>query len=137
VAFIGVFSGGTGIFTQNALLVQAGDSIGGQTLTTFGYPVINENGIVAFFATYPGGAGVFTQTSLVAKTGDTICGRTLIGLGQPAINSGGTVVFAALFSDGSSAIILARPTIGFRADLLSTLSSRTRLGRTRKDCSPW
>jgi len=136
VAFIGVFSGGTGIFTQNALLVQAGDSIGGQTLTTFGYPVINGSGIVAFFATYPGGAGVFTQTSLIAKTGDTICGRTLIGLGQPAINSGGTVVFAALFSDGSSAIILARPTIVFRADLLSTLSSRMRLGRIRKDCSP-
>jgi hypothetical protein len=73
VAFMGVFSGGTGIFTQNALLVQAGDTIGGQTLTSFGYPVINDSGIVAFYATYPGGAGIFTQTSLIAKTGDTIC----------------------------------------------------------------
>jgi hypothetical protein len=111
VAFIGVFPGGTGIFTQNALLVQAGESIGGLTLSTFGYPVINQSGVVAFFATYPGGMGVFTQTSLIAKTGDTICGKTLIGLGQPAINSGGTVAFAASFSDGSSAIILARPTM--------------------------
>ena len=106
---MGVFSGGTGVFTQNALLVQAGDTIGGQTLTSFGYPVINDSGVVAFFATYPGGAGIFTQTSLIAKTGDTICGRTLIGLGQPAINSGGAVAFAALFSDRSSAVILARP----------------------------
>jgi hypothetical protein len=111
VAFIGAFSGGTGVFTQKALLVQAGDTISGQTLTSFGYPVINDSGVVAFFATYPGGAGVFTQTSLIAKTGDAICGRTVIGLGQPAINSGGLIAFAALFSDDSSAIILAQPEI--------------------------
>lgn len=111
VAFVGAFSGGTGVFTQKALLVQAGDTIGGQTLTSFGYPVINDSGVVAFFATYPGGAGVFTQTSLIAKTGDAICGRTVIGLGQPAINSGGLIAFAALFSDDSSAIILAQPKI--------------------------
>ena len=61
VAFMGVFSGGTGVFTQNALLVQAGDAIGGQTLTSFSYPVINDSGVVAFFATNPGGAGLFTQ----------------------------------------------------------------------------
>ena len=109
VAFMGVFSGGTGVFTQNALLVQAGDTIGGQTLTSFGYPVINDSGMVAFFATYLRWAGIFTQTSLIAKTGDTIRGRTLIGLGQPAINSGGAVAFTALFSDRSSAVIVARP----------------------------
>ena len=109
VAFVGVFSGGTGVFTQKDLLVEAGDKIGGQTLTTFGYPVISDNGVVAFFATYPGGQGIFTQKTLIAKTGDTICGRTLVGVGQPAISHGGTVAFAALFSDRSSAIVLARP----------------------------
>jgi len=111
VAFTGVFSQGTGIFTQNELLVQAGDTIGGRTLTSFGSPVINDSGRVAFFATYEGGAGIFTQTSLIAKTGDTICGKTLIALGQPAINSGGAVAFTALFSDRSSAVILARPVL--------------------------
>ena len=108
---MGVFAGGTGVFTQNALLVQAGETIGGRKLTSFGSPVINDTGLVAFFATYPGGAGIFTQTSLIAKTGDTIRGRTLIGFGQPAINSGGAVAFTALCSDGSSAVILARPVL--------------------------
>jgi hypothetical protein len=108
---MGAFPGGTGVFTQKTLLVQAGDIIGGRTLTSSGYPVINDGGTVAFFATYTGGSGIFTQNSLIAKTGDTICGRALIGLGQPAINSGGDVAFAALFSDGSSAIILARPMV--------------------------
>jgi hypothetical protein len=109
VAFIGVFSGGTGIFTQKALLVQTDDTIGGQTLTSFGYPVINDSGVVAFVATYPGGEGIFTQSSLIVKTGDTIGGKTLIGLGQPAINISGAVAFAASFSDHSSAVIVARP----------------------------
>jgi hypothetical protein len=63
--------------------VESGDAISGQTVTSFGYPVINESGIVAFFATYPGGEGIFTQTSLIAKAGDAICGRKLIGLGSP------------------------------------------------------
>jgi hypothetical protein len=111
VAFMGVFSGGTGVFTQNALLEQTGDTIAGRKLTSFGSPVINDTGLVAFFATYPGGAGIFTQTSLIAKTGDTICGKTLIGVGQPAINSSGAVAFTALFSDRSSAVILARPLV--------------------------
>jgi hypothetical protein len=88
--------------------VQAGDKIGGQTLTSFGYPVISD-GVVAFFATYSGGEGIFTQRTLVAKTGDTIGGRTLVGVGQPAISQSGTVAFAALFSDRSSAIVLAKP----------------------------
>jgi hypothetical protein len=112
VAFVGVFPGGTGVFTQKDLLLQAGDTIGGQTLTTFGYPVINDAGIVAFFATYEGGAGIFTQSSLIAKTGDMIAWKTLTDLGQPVINRSGAVVFAGLFSDGSSAIILARPILG-------------------------
>ena len=119
VAFMGVFSGGTGVFTQNALLEQTGDTIGGRKLTSFGSPVINDTGLVAFFATYPGGAGIFTQTSLIAKTGDTICGKTLIGVGQPAINSSGAVAFTALFSDRSSAVILARPPSSSRKSLNS------------------
>jgi hypothetical protein len=109
IAFVGAFSGGTGVFTQRDLLVQAGDTIGGQTLTSFGYPVIGDSGIVAFFAAYPGGAGIFTQTASIVKTGDTVCGRTLIDVGQPAISKGGTVAFTALFADRSSAIVLARP----------------------------
>jgi hypothetical protein len=122
VAFVGVFRRGTGIFTQKALLVQAGDVIGGQKLTSFGSPAINDAGTVAFFATHSGGAGIFTQTSLIAKTGDAICGKTLAGLGPPAINNNGEVAFVGLFSDGSSAVILARPT---GRSLIST----TRIGQ--------
>ena len=110
VAFVGAFQAGTGVFNQKNLLVQTGDTIGSEALTTFGYPVINDRGIVAFFATFPGGTGIFTQSSLVAKTGDRISGKRLTGFGQPAINRDGAVVFAGLFSDGSSAIILAKPT---------------------------
>lgn len=109
VAFVGVFSDGTGVFTQKEILVQAGDKIGGQTLTTFGYPVISGTGTVAFFATYPGGEGIFTQKTVIAKTGDTLYGKTLIGVGQPVISEGGIVAFEGQFSDRSSAIVLARP----------------------------
>src|SRR5262249_34103471 len=98
-----------GVFTQRSLLLQVGNRISGQTLTSFGFPVINDRGIVAFFGTYPGGTGIFTQTSLIAKTEDTICGKTVIRLGPPAINSSGEVAFAASFSDRSSAIVLAQP----------------------------
>jgi hypothetical protein len=111
IAFIGTFAGGTGIFTQKALLVRSGDTIGGQMLTSFGLPVIDDSGTVAFFGTYPGGEGIFTQSSVITKTGDVLSGRKLIGLGQPAMNRSGEVAFAAQFSDGSSAIVLARPTI--------------------------
>lgn len=109
VAFAGTFSGGTGIFTQKALLAQSSDVMGGKTLTGFGLPVIDDRGTVAFLGTYSGGVGIFTQSTVIAKTGDTVGGRTLTGLGQPAINRSGEVTFAAWFSDGSSAIMLARP----------------------------
>ena len=109
IAFFGTFSGGTGIFTQKALLVRSGDTVGGQKLTSFGLPVIADNGTVAFLGTYPGGAGIFTQSTVIAKTGEMVDGRALTGLGQPAINCGGDVTFAGSFSDGSSAIMLARP----------------------------
>jgi hypothetical protein len=111
VAFVGAFTGGTGIFTQKALLVRSGDTVGGQKLTSFGLPVIDDRGTAAFLATYPGGAGIFTQSTLIAKTGDTVCGKTLAGAGPPAINRGGEVAFSAWFSDGSSAIMLARPIV--------------------------
>jgi hypothetical protein len=80
-------------------------------LTSFGRPVIDDRGTVAFFGTYPGGEGIFTQSSVIAKTGDVLSGRKLIGLGQPGMNRNGEAAFAAQFSDGSSAIVLARPTI--------------------------
>jgi hypothetical protein len=111
VAFFGTFPGGSGIFTQKALLVRSGDTVGGQMVTGFGLPVIDDSGTVAFLGIYPGGMGIFTQSTLIAKTGDTVCGKTLTGLGQPAINRGGRVTFAASFSDGSSAIVLAKPTV--------------------------
>jgi hypothetical protein len=110
IAFVGVFLGGTGVFTQRDLVVRSGDTISGQTLISFGYPVISDQGVVAFFATTQTGAGIFTQTTLIAKTGDKICGRTVIGVGQPAISRDGAVAFTAQFSDRSSAIVLALPT---------------------------
>jgi hypothetical protein len=109
VAFVGAFQGGMGIFTQKALLVQSGDTVGGLKLTGFGLPAIDDSGTVAFLAAYGGGIGIFTQSALLAKTGDTVLGKSLTRLGPPAINRGGEVAFAAWFSDGSSAIVLARP----------------------------
>jgi hypothetical protein len=109
IAFRGLFSGGSGIFTPSALLATTGDTIGGKTLTNLEVPAINDSGTVAFFGTFSGGSGIFTPSALLAKTGDTIGGKTLTsfppsaltGLGSPAINDSGTVAFLGAFSGGS------------------------------------
>src|SRR5215471_3650796 len=108
VTFLGTFSGGEGIFTQDRLLVQTGDTIGGATLGAFQAPGINNSSTVAFYATCGASCfGVFTPSALLAAPGFTIDGKTLTSQsfrqGWPPIvpiSDAGTVVFWATF-DGS------------------------------------
>jgi hypothetical protein len=104
VAFLGSFSGGTGIFSQTALLAKSGASIGGLTLTSLGPPAINDRGTVAFqsWLSAPGATAVLTPTAVLVKTGDTIGGKKLTDLifGR-ALNSSGTVAFVGVFPGGT------------------------------------
>ena len=112
-SFLADFSGGDGIFTQNALLAQTGGTIGGKTLIGFPakFPSLNNNGEAAFVADFSGGGGilsegVFTQNALLAQTGDTIGGKTLTGIdsgGTVGLNDNGEVAFTGFFS-GSQGI---------------------------------
>jgi hypothetical protein len=104
VAFVGSFSGGTGIFTQTALLARSGVSIGGVTPANFGPPAVNDRGTVAFQAwlSEPGATAILTPTAVIVKTGDTIDGKTLTDLFfGPALNSSGTVAFVGAFPGGT------------------------------------
>jgi hypothetical protein len=123
VAFLGSFSGGTGIFTQTALLAKSGELIDGQPVASFGLPAINDRGTVAFQAWFSGriSTAILTPTAVLVKTGDTIGGKTLTDLFfGPALNSGDTVAFMGVFPGGTgifthkALLVQAGDTIGGR-----------------------
>jgi hypothetical protein len=110
VVFRALFSGGEGIFTPSELLVEAGSTIEGKTISNFAddalwaQPLdVNNRGEVVFWGGFAGGEGVFTQFELVAQTGDAIGGKTLTSIFPlPAtINDFGKAVFLASFADGA------------------------------------
>ena len=86
------------ILASTTFLAKAGDKIGGQTMTSFGLPAINNAGTVAFVGSSSGGTGIFTQTAVLAKSGESIEGLTLNSFGPPAINDRGTVAFQSWLS---------------------------------------
>jgi len=103
IAFKGIFTGGEGIFLDDRLIVETGDTIDGRTLTSVVVgaspfkPSLNNNGEIAFVGAFEGGQGVFTQNRLIAATGDIIGGREVTPVvGQASINNQGDVVFKAL-----------------------------------------
>jgi hypothetical protein len=99
VAVNGLLSSqGPAILTSTTLLAKAGDEIGGQTLTSFGQPAINNDGTVAFVGSSSRETGIFTQTAMLAKSGELIEGQTLVSFGPPAINDRGTVAFQSWLS---------------------------------------
>jgi hypothetical protein len=115
------FDGGSGVFSLAAstpegnngshLLVQAGDTIGGQVLTQIGLVSVNRDGGAVFYGTFAGGSGIFTPTDLVVKTGDQVGLNTIraILFNSAAYNANGAVAFTALLDDGSKAIIVGQP----------------------------
>jgi hypothetical protein len=115
------FDGGSGVFSLAAstpegnngshLLVQAGDTIGGQVLTQIGLVSVNRDGGAVFYGTFAGGSGIFTPTNLVVKTGDQVGLNTIraILFNSAAYNANGAVAFTALLDDGSKAIIVGQP----------------------------
>lgn len=110
IAFLGSFEGGSGIFTQDRLLVESGDVISGVRLDHFAQPAINNAGTIAFFATSGNASaqGIFTQYSSVALVGESIAGKTLAGsatMTAPSINARGDVAFVGRFSDGFGILV--------------------------------
>jgi len=97
------------ILTSTALLAENGNTIGGETLTSFGPPAINNNGTVAFVGSFSNGTGIFTQKGLLAKSGELIAGQPVASFGQPAINDRETVAFQAWLS-GRIATAILTPT---------------------------
>jgi hypothetical protein len=97
------------ILASTTLLAKEGDKIGGQTLTSFGLPAINNDGTVAFVGSSPSGTGIFTQRAVLAKSGESIEGLTLTSFGPPAINDRGTVAFQSWLS-GEIATAIFTPT---------------------------
>ena len=113
IVFVGTFQDGEGIFVNDQLVVQTGDTIDGKTLTsllpgvTLLKPSFNDNADIAFRAGFAGGEGIFTQNALIAATGDIIDGKQVTRiLGAPTINNRGDIVFQAIFSDGGSGLFL-------------------------------
>jgi len=104
VVFSGSFDGPlisteapSAIFTQSALVANAGSSIGGFTITQVGGAVIDNSGTIVFSCTSSFGAGFCTRTAVLVKRGDTIGGITLINFGDHSISSNGTFVFVGFF----------------------------------------
>lgn len=95
-------TGGHGIFTQNALIVETGDVIDGQTLTGVAAPSMNDSGEVAFNGVYLAGIGLFTQNALIVAPGDTIDGVTVEGVTSLSLNNLGEVAFRGLVAPAQS-----------------------------------
>jgi len=122
VAFLAEFAGGSGVFTQNEMVIRTGVTIDGLTLTGFDrggvtdVPSINDLGDIAFFATFAGGFGYFTGDGVVVRSGQAIGGRTVVDFfGNAVLNDDGSVAFGVLFDDGSQAI--------YRADLFRSVAA--------------
>ena len=115
------FDGGRGVFSLappapegnggSHLLVQVGDTIGGQVLTQIGLISVNRNGGAAFYGTFAGGSGIFTPGDLIVKTGDQVGLNTITAIlfNSAAYNTNGAVAFTAVLDDGSRAVIIGQP----------------------------
>jgi hypothetical protein len=115
------FNGGSGLFSLAApdadgnsgshLLVQTGDTVGGELLSQIRLVSVNSNGDAAFYGTFAGGSGIFTPTDLIVKTGDQVGLNTITAIlfNSVAYNSNGTVAFTATLDDGSKAVIVGQP----------------------------
>jgi len=90
ITFEGSFSGGFGIFTQDRLVVKAGDVVAGEIIKFPGNPLIDDNGDVTFLAALGGGdapesVGIFREDTLLVKEGDTIDGFLITQLAPPRL----------------------------------------------------
>jgi hypothetical protein len=95
---------GFAVFGPGGVVVKAGDTISGITLSDSVVPIsINDDGVVLMQANFPGGYGLFTKDSVVAATGDTIAGFQVEGFVNGQINEFGDVAFSSF-----EAILLAK-----------------------------
>ncbi len=96
----------SGVFTQNRVVAEVGDTKGGKMLTGFSInPSLNDSGNVGYRARFPGPSpgtfrGFFIEDTLIAGRGDVIGGKTLTSVLQdPSLNNSGDIAFLADFTD--------------------------------------
>ena len=95
--------GGSGLLTQNRLVVETGDVIQGKTLTDLTpHPLIDNSGNAYFFSNFDGGFGYFSETELIVAKDDEVSGKTLTNFGGAFVNGSGDFVFTGIFDDGGS-----------------------------------
>jgi len=109
-------SGGSAVVTPTSIVAEAGQTIGGKTLTGVGSPLaVNNSGTILFGGVYGLVAqnqfGIFSSTSAVVLSGQSIGGFTIAGPGNPLINDYGVIAFEALFSGKTGLFTTTEPVI--------------------------
>ncbi|HLK20720.1 MAG TPA: hypothetical protein VKT81_17320, partial [Bryobacteraceae bacterium] len=109
-------SGGSAVITPTSIIAEAGQTIGGKTLTGVGgVPAINNLGTILFGGVYGLVAqnqfGIFSSTDAVVLSGQSIGGITIAGPGNPLINDYGQIAFEAAFSGKTGLFTTTEPVL--------------------------
>ncbi len=109
-------SGGTAVITPTSIVAEAGQTIGGKTLTSVGgVPAINNSGTILFGGVYGLVAqnqfGIFSSTAAVVQNGQSIGGFTIAGPADPLINDYGVIAFEAAFSGKTGLFTTTEPVL--------------------------
>ena len=95
------------MLTQNSLVAEVGDTIGGKTLTSLGLsPSINNNGDVAFLGSVSGGGGIITASKPPS------CGAGTIQQGNKCTPNLNAICGAGTMISGLQCIALGMQAVG-------------------------
>jgi len=70
IAFMGSFTGGSGIFTPSRVVAKTGDTISGLTLSLVSGPAINNRGTIVFFGFFSGGLSAIVRAARADEEDD-------------------------------------------------------------------
>ena len=109
-------SGGAAVITPTSIIAEAGQTIGGKTLTSVGgVPAINNSGTILFGGVYGlvslNQFGIFSSTAAVVQSGQSIGGFTIAGPGNPLLNDYGQIAFEAAFSGKTGLFTTTEPVL--------------------------
>ncbi len=93
-----------GIFINDQLRVQSGDTIDGLVIKSPTSPSLNANGDLAFTALFQdpmtgSSQGIFINDQLQVQSGDTVDGWVIKSPARPSLNANGDLAFEALLQD--------------------------------------
>jgi hypothetical protein len=95
--------GGRGLFVNEDLLFQPGDTIDGRTITLiFRFPQINDFGTVVVEGRYAGPdepVAIFSQHGILARSGQVIDGYTIGNLVFPRIGDNGDIAYFGFLNE--------------------------------------